>query len=86
MYYVYTLQSLKDGKLYVGCTNNLVRRFSLHNEGKVDSTKNRKPFKLIFYEAFIDKHDAFTREHWLKTGWGRNQIQKILKNYLISKK
>jgi predicted GIY-YIG superfamily endonuclease len=37
---------------------------------------------LIYYEAFIDKHDAFNREQWLKTGWGRNQLKKILRNYL----
>jgi len=34
--------------------------------------------KLIYYEAFINKHDAFKREQWLKTGWGRNQLKKIL--------
>jgi putative endonuclease len=54
----------------------------MHNNGAILSTKNRRPLKLIYYEAFINKHDAFLREQWLKTGWGRNQIQKILHNYL----
>jgi putative endonuclease len=82
MYYVYILQSKRDRKLYVGCTNDLKQRLKLHNGGKIFSTRNRLPLILIYYEAFIDKHDAFNREQWLKTGWGRNQLKKILRNYL----
>jgi len=82
MYYVYILQSKRDNNLYIGCTNNLKERILLHNTGKVFSTKNRTPLQLIYYEAFIDKKDAFKREKWLKTGWGHNQIRKILNNYL----
>jgi len=82
MHYVYILQSKKDDELYVGCTNNLKARFALHNAGKVVSTARRLPLKLIYYEAFMNKHDAFAREQWLKTGWGRNQLKAILRNYL----
>ena len=81
MYYVYVLQSETDNKLYTGCTNNLQERFRLHNNGKVFATKNRRPLVLIYYEAFINKHDAFKREQWLKTGWGRNQLKKVLAHY-----
>ena len=83
MYYVYILQSKKDGNLYMGCTNNLKKRLLLHNSGRITSTKKRMPLKLIHYEAFIDQKDAFFREQWLKTGWGRNQLKKILNNYFI---
>lgn len=58
----------------------------MHNAGKVASTLDRKPFKLIYYEAFLNKHDAFTREQWLKTGWGHNQLYKILSTYLAEEK
>ena len=81
MHYVYVLQSIKDKKLYTGCAHNLKQRLELHNKGEVKSTKYRQPFILIYYEAFINKHDAFEREQWLKTGWGRNQLQKLLQNY-----
>ena len=54
----------------------------MHNQGKVESTKKRKPFILVHYEAFLNKEDAFQREQWLKTGWGRNHLDKILSNYL----
>jgi putative endonuclease len=82
MHYVYLLQSITDDDFYTGCTNDLKKRFLLHNKGKVFSTKNRKPFKLVYYEAFLNQQDAFAREKWLKTGWGRNHINKILSNYL----
>jgi len=41
------LQSLKDGDLYTGFTENLKLRFEQHNKGLVESTKDRRPFKLI---------------------------------------
>lgn len=81
MYYVYVLKSKKDNKLYTGCTVDLKKRFNMHNKGKVESTKNRGPFEIIFYEAFLNKDDAFIREKWLKSGWGRNHLDKILGNY-----
>ncbi|QQR50156.1 GIY-YIG nuclease family protein [Candidatus Nomurabacteria bacterium] len=82
MHYVYILQSKKDRDLYTGCTKDLKERMNLHNAGKVPSTKLRRPFMLIHYEAFINKTDTFAREQWLKTGWGRNHLRKVLFNYL----
>ena len=82
MFYVYILQSKKDGELYTGCTNDLKKRFRKHNNGLVFSTKLKKPHKIIHYEAFLNKKDAFMREKWLKTGWGRNQTRTMLANYL----
>ncbi len=82
MYYVYVLTSKKDEKFYTGCTNDLKKRILLHNTGGVVSTKNRQPLNLVYYEAFMNKKDAFKREQWLKTGWGRNHLNKILSNYL----
>ena len=82
MYYVYVLKSDKDRKMYVGATQDLKKRLSMHNAGKINSTKLRKPLKLVYYEAFSDKGDAFAREQWCKTGWGRNQLRKMLRNAL----
>jgi len=82
MNYVYILYSKKDKKLYIGCTNNLKTRIELHNEGKVESTRFRRPLVLIYYEVYVNKIDAFAREKWLKTGWGRNYIKKTLMNTL----
>ncbi len=85
MQYVYVLQSEKDKDLYVGCTKDLKKRLILHNTKKVVGTKRRTPFNLIYYEAYINPHDAFTREGYLKTGWGKSYIKKILNNFFISK-
>jgi putative endonuclease len=80
-HYVYILESKKDGELYIGCTNDLKKRIKEHNNGLVFSTKLKKPYKVIHYETFLNKKDAFIREKWLKTGWGRNQIKVMLENY-----
>jgi len=66
MFYVYVLKSLKDSKLYIGCCSNLRLRLKQHNEGKVDSTKHRRPLVLIYYEAYTNKEIAFEREKLLK--------------------
>ena len=85
MYYVYTLQSLKDGNLYTGYTNNLRKRIVEHNRGLSFSTAFRRPFKLIYYEAYLNRKDAEKREWWLKSGWGRNYMKRNLANYLGGK-
>lgn len=66
MFYVYILKSKKDGKLYIGFTSNLRRRFKEHNMGLEKSTKHRIPFILVYYEAYISKKDAEERERKLK--------------------
>jgi putative endonuclease len=66
MFYVYVLKSEKDNKLYFGSTNDLRRRLSDHNSGKVPSTKPRRPFVLKYYEAYSSESDARRREASLK--------------------
>jgi len=55
-----------------------------HAKGKVRSTKDRRPLKLIHYEYFIDKVDAKAREIFLKSGFGRNQLKESLKRTLTN--
>jgi putative endonuclease len=66
MFYVYVLKSKKDFNLYTGSTHDLRNRVKLHNEGRVFSTKNRRPFEIIYYEAYKAEGDARKREHNLK--------------------
>ncbi len=66
MFYVYVLKSKKDEKLYFGSTNNLRRRLSEHNAGKVSSTACRRPFELRYYEAYFSENSARKREVSLK--------------------
>ena len=66
MFYVYLLRSLKDGKLYIGFTSDIKKRPDEHNSGKSRSTKSRRPFELIYFEAYKAKKDAQKREAMLK--------------------
>ncbi len=59
---MYILKSKKDGDLYIGSTKDLRKRFEEHNEGHVESTKPRRPFQLVYYEAYRIEKDARLRE------------------------
>ncbi len=82
MYYFYIIQSQRDGKLYTGSTKHLRKRFNEHNSGKVFSTKNRGPFKLIYYEGCLNEYDVKDRERYLKSGMGKRYIKNRLKRFL----
>ena len=82
IYYVYTLFSLRDEKLYTGFTTNLKDRISRHARGEVKSTANRRPLRLIHYEYFVNKEDALAREVFLKSGFGRKNLKSALKRTL----
>lgn len=60
------MESVKDGKLYIGSINDLERRMMEHEGGKVQSTRYRLTFKLIYYEAYCRDHSARQREKRLK--------------------
>lgn len=75
MYYTYVLLSKFDGKLYIGFTDNLRNRLKQHILGNVESTKNRLPVKLVYYEACLDEIKAVKREKYFKTGFGRRFLQ-----------
>ena len=76
MYCVYVSQSPRDKKLYIGHTNNLVKRIGEHNRGLIKSTRNRRPFRLLYYEASNLLKDAVLREKSLKTGFGRAHLKR----------
>ena len=69
LYYTYVLQSEKDNKFYTGYTKNIELRFEQHNKGLVQSTKERRPLKLIYFEACLNQQDATHREkYFLESG------------------
>jgi len=82
MFYVYVLQSLRDKKLYIGFSKNIKKRFKKHKEGSVKSTKNRRPFKLIYLEAHTSEKDARRREKYFKTTKGKSSLKQVLRNAL----
>ena len=66
MYYLYILKSKKDNRLYIGYSVDLKRRFIEHNNGRVLSTRNRRPLELLYYEAYKYRSAAIMRERILK--------------------
>lgn len=83
-YYTYILQSQKNNSLYIGYTSDLRKRLKQHNSGESQATKPFRPYKLIFYEAFLNRTDAKNREVYLKGGYGRKTIKAMIKKYRFS--
>ena len=81
-YYTYILQSQKNNSLYIGYTSDLKKRLKEHNSGMSKATKPFVPYKLIFYEAFLNRIDAKNREEYLKGGYGRKTIKAMMRKYL----
>ena len=77
---VYVLFSELDKQLYVGYTSNIDKRLSEHNKGLNLSTKNRRPFKLIFLEYYLFKEDAKYREVYFKSSRGKRMLKLMLAN------
>ncbi len=78
MFYTYVLRSEKDGKLYIGWTNDLKNRVKEHNKEGVEATKYRLPMELVYYEACLGRKNAIAREKQLKTGFGRAYLKRRL--------
>ena len=82
MFYTYVLLSEKDKEFYVGFTNDLKRRLDEHERGMVGSTAQRRPLKLVYYEACLNENDAIKREKYFKTGFGRRFLRNRMKTYI----
>jgi putative endonuclease len=84
-YYTYVLLSEKDNRNYAGYTKNLKLRFEQHQNGMVNSTKDRRPLKLIYFEACLSQADALKREKYFKTHYGRMFLKNRLANWFAEK-
>mgnify|MGYP001550921834 CR=1 FL=1 len=77
-YYVYILSS-PTGTLYIGFTNDLIRRIYEHREKLVDGfTKRYNIYRLIYYEEYGDVNEARDREKQLK-GWRRKKKLNLIR-------
>ncbi|MDD5068705.1 MAG: GIY-YIG nuclease family protein [Candidatus Pacebacteria bacterium] len=85
MFYTYVIESLKNAQWYIGFTADLRKRLEEHNQGLNFSTKRYRPWKCVYYEACIDKDDAFRRERYLKTTQGGRLLKRRVKEYLYKK-
>lgn len=81
MHYTYVLQSETDRGLYIGYTANLRRRLKEHQVGLAFATSYRGPWRLIYYEAYLEEADARGREEFLKSGAGRQFLMNQCRHY-----
>lgn len=80
MHYVYILKNKVNNNIYVGFSSDLKTRFGQHNSGKVKSTQAYKPWILVYYEAYLNKYDATSREKQLKNHAAKNVLKIQIQN------
>jgi putative endonuclease len=84
-FYVYILASRIGGTLYIGVTNDLVRRIGEHRLELVDGfTKKYEVHRLVYFEQFDDAESAIRREKRLKRwnrDWKIRLIEKLNPNW-----
>ena len=76
-FYAYVLRSLRNGRLYVGQTQDLQRRIFEHNSKRVQATRYQGPYEVIYVEIFPSRTDSMRRESFFKTGQGRAELKSI---------
>jgi putative endonuclease len=81
-YFLYILYSPSFKRTYSGQTDNLDKRLTYHNSGKVKSTKPYRPWFIIYTESLNSRAEAMKKEKWFKSKSGREKISLILAEYL----
>jgi putative endonuclease len=81
-YYIYILQSEKNGKYYIGSTNNLEDRLKRHNDGRSRYTKSGIPWELLYREEHVDRSSALKREKQIKRQKSKESIKALVRTSL----
>ena len=80
-YYIYILASKFNGTLYIGVTNNLIKRVYEHKNNIADGfTKKYSIHNLVYYESCTSIENAIVREKQLKKwhrAWKINLIEQL---------
>jgi len=76
LWFVYVLKSRIKDFIYVGSTNDLIRRMREHDAGLVQSTKAYRPLVLVAYVAVATERKARELEKYFKTGSGKAVLKK----------
>ena len=78
MFAVYVLVSKSTGKLYIGQSADLERRLLEHEVGLARYTRGRGPWQVVLLERHQTRSAAMQREHFLKSGQGRELLKQII--------
>ena len=84
MYFVYVLESETSGRLYIGSTDHLIRRFHEHRRGKTRSTRHHGPWFMPYYETRPTRAEAVRRKMQIRvfsasTSHGGEDVNKEIK-------
>ena len=84
MFTVYILYSFTHKKTYTGYTSNLIQRFYSHNQfSNIDWTRSFRPWVVAHCEVYETKVEASKREKELKSGRGRDWVQKNINQWIL---
>jgi len=78
MFYLYILQSQKDGSYYIGYSANPQQRLLKHNNSLSGYTSRKKPWALVYTQAYATKTEAIKRERFIKAQKSRVFIEKLI--------
>ncbi len=79
-YYVYILASKRNGTLYIGVTNDIIKRVYEHKNNLIAGfTSNYNVHRLVYYEQFDDIEYAIQREKRVKK-WNRRWKLELIEN------
>jgi putative endonuclease len=87
MYYVYVIAQRETDRTYVGFTSDLKQRVAAHNKGCGSQYTRTGSWTLVYYEAYLDRRDAWEREKQLKCeGRAKHQLFKRIQKSLTGQK
>jgi putative endonuclease len=78
MWVVYILRSEKNGRYYIGSTDDLDRRLEQHNSGHTPSTRPYRPWSIVYFEPMPDRPSARSREREIKSWKSRVMIETLI--------
>ncbi|MBT8261321.1 MAG: GIY-YIG nuclease family protein [Bacteroidia bacterium] len=79
MFFVYIIESQKDGSYYIGQTSDIEKRLMSHNSGQTRSTKGKIPWNVVYTEEYSNRKDAIVRERFLKKQRNREFYKRLIK-------
>lgn len=77
-FFIYSIVSLIDNRIYVGISQNVEQRIREHNAGKVSSTKHFVPWVKFFTQFAGNAPEARKLEKYYKSAAGKRKLRKIL--------
>lgn len=77
-HFVYILQA-DDGRYYIGQSGDIEKRLAQHRAGRVQSTKSRTGWKLVYREQLATRIEAIRRERQIKRQKSRAYIERLVR-------